>query len=127
MSNDADRVFVFVYGTLRYGESNSALLEGSPCLGEWRTGPAYRMFDLGGYPAVVPGGDQAILGEVYGVDAETLEALDALEGYPDFYGRTPIATPWGPAWCFLLDAPEPGARPIPGGDWVRWREVRDGQ
>ena len=122
-----NRNLVFVYGTLRYGESNSPLLEGSPFLGEHRTAPSYRMLDLGGYPAVVPGGSDPILGEVYAVDPVTLGALDALEGHPDFYRRTPIATPWGPAWLYHLTDPEPGAVPIPGGDWVRWREVRDGR
>jgi gamma-glutamylcyclotransferase (GGCT)/AIG2-like uncharacterized protein YtfP len=42
------------------------------------------MHDLGAFPAIVPGGATPIAGEVYELDADTLRALDHLEGYPQF-------------------------------------------
>ena len=74
---------VFVYGTLKRGLSNHRWLRGQTFLGEARTVPRYRMFDLGGYPGMVleegeDGG--AIEGEVWEVDEKGLRGLDKLEG-----------------------------------------------
>lgn len=85
------RTLVFVYGTLLVGERNHRLLKGTQLLSdEARTQPGFRLYDLGPYPALVRGGDQAVVGEVYEVDQPTLAALDRLEGHPDLYRRTGI-------------------------------------
>lgn len=78
---DAGRVLVFVYGTLKRGRCNHALVAGQEFIAEARTQPVYRMFDLGGYPGIFhasPG--ISITGELWRVDAECLARLDALEG-----------------------------------------------
>ncbi len=77
---------VFVYGTLQKGEPNHDLLADSRFLGE-ATPPDYTLFDLGGFPATCPDGFTSVLGEVYEVSQEVLEALDALDGHPNWYIR----------------------------------------
>lgn len=78
---------VFVYGTLKYGESNSYILRNSIFVGTFKTDPKYNLHDLGPFPAVVPDGNVSVIGEVYLVDNDTMEKLDFLEGYPDFYDK----------------------------------------
>jgi gamma-glutamylcyclotransferase (GGCT)/AIG2-like uncharacterized protein YtfP len=73
---------IFVYGSLLSGLHNHRVIANSHPLGEARTERRFRMHSLGGFPAVVAGGKQSILGEVYEVDAGTLERLDRLEGHP---------------------------------------------
>jgi gamma-glutamylaminecyclotransferase len=81
---------VFVYGSLMRGQGNHRFLERSSFVCAARTQPLYRMHSLGGFPGVVARGTQAIEGEVFDVDAETLDRLDRLEGHPRFYCRTLI-------------------------------------
>ena len=47
-------ILVFVYGTLKRGMSNHRWLRGQRFVDESRTLPSYRMYDLGGYPGLVP-------------------------------------------------------------------------
>jgi gamma-glutamylcyclotransferase (GGCT)/AIG2-like uncharacterized protein YtfP len=112
---------IFVYGTLLPGDWNHHLLEGAECLGGACTPPAYTLVDFGRYPALVAGGSAAVVGEVYRVDAHTLELLDALEEHPDFYVRTPIELGDGRTVETYLLPPElaQGRPTIPGGDWLR--------
>lgn len=73
------------------------------------------MYDLGAYPAVSIGGRTPIKGEVFAVDKLTLAALDRLEDYPRVYNRIRIATPFGPAWMYVVPV---SARPrIIDGCW----------
>src|SRR5258708_7181594 len=77
---------VFVYGTLRRGHHNHALLEMSKFIGEAATLRTYWMITTGVFPVVldaVPADfglpPLAIAGEIYHVDDATLEQLDLLE------------------------------------------------
>jgi gamma-glutamylcyclotransferase (GGCT)/AIG2-like uncharacterized protein YtfP len=71
---------VFVYGTLKRGGVNHAWLEAQQFVAEARTVPAYRMFDLGGYPGMVRSTDGiSIQGEIWSVDEAGLARLDVLE------------------------------------------------
>ncbi len=115
---------VFVYGTLRSGEVNHHLLETARYCGSHTTQPHYKMFSLGTYPAVVGGGPDRILGEVYQVDARTMSRLDWLEGYPVAYKRKLISTPWGRAWIYLYRASVRGRKRMPGGLWRDERHHR---
>ena len=93
---------VAVYGTLKRGFHNHFLLEDSEYLGVDRI-KGYSMHSMGYYPAVVTSEDEndLISVEVYEVDAETLAALDTLEGYGGFaskdnmYNRKQIETVYG--------------------------------
>ena len=118
--SSATSVRVFVYGTLRGGEANHALLAASRRVGEGRTEPRYTLVSLGAFPAMVQGGKTAVVGEVYEVDAVTLAALDQLEGHPSFYRRRLIRLADGDeVQAYLLSAQQVIGRPlIPSGDWL---------
>jgi|TARA_B110000444_G_C18845708_1_gene601841 gamma-glutamylcyclotransferase (GGCT)/AIG2-like uncharacterized protein YtfP len=99
---------VFVYGTLKSGgeirglsgltDPNKAQIVGIATT----TYPDYDMLDLGSFPGVVMNGTKKIKGEVWEVDDETMEQLDAIEGYPDFYNRIPTETTQGKAHMYFL-------------------------
>lgn len=122
-------VHVFVYGTLRAGESNHRLLHGATLLGNARTEPHFRMVSLGGFPGIVPDGTTAIVGEVYAVDGAMLARLDRIEGHPDFYTRTIIPLEDGAhAHAYLLRATQVRGKPlIPSGDWRKRAEIQETQ
>lgn len=82
---------VFVYGTLRRSHGNHQLLESAHYYGVGTTLHNYSMYITGGYPYVA--GTEArypIVGELYGIDDETLEKLDKMEGHPHYYTRKKI-------------------------------------
>lgn len=114
---------VFVYGTLLFGEPNHALLARARFLTPARTAPAFELWDLGEYPALVHGGSQAVVGEVYEVDAATLDVLDDFEEHPSFYRRTRILLSGGTsAEAYLLRAEQVRNCPrIASGDWRAFR------
>ncbi|MEZ4472235.1 MAG: gamma-glutamylcyclotransferase family protein [bacterium] len=70
---------------------------------------------------MVAGGQTAIVGELYRVDAARLAALDAFEEHPEVYRRTPVPLEGGGvAEAWVLRAHLAAGRPaIPGGDWRR--------
>lgn len=84
---------IFVYGTLKRGCSNHAFLAGQAFLGEARTVPGFRLFDLDGFPGMVPRADDrdGVSGEIWSVDPECLARLDILEGTAEgLYRRKPV-------------------------------------
>jgi gamma-glutamylcyclotransferase (GGCT)/AIG2-like uncharacterized protein YtfP len=117
---------LFVYGTLMRGGSNSRLLARSAFVGPARTGGGFRLFSLGAFPAMARAKDgDAVVGEVYEIDAPTLADCDRLEGHPRFYRREPIRLDDGSeaiAYLIPLGRLE-GARPeIASGDWRAYRD-----
>lgn len=109
---------LFVYGTLRQGESNQDFLAGSQCLGHFDTPPFYALYDLGPYPAVIEGHD-SISGEVYLIDDVTLARIDELEDVPVEYRRERIDTPFGQAWIYLYQDVSQLDVLIASGDWCQ--------
>lgn len=109
---------VFVYGTLRRGESNHGLLVRSQYLGDFITDEQFQLFDLGPYPAAIKG-NQTLVGEVYLVDEETMKQLDILESYPVEYGRELIHTPYGSAWIYLYQNTHSLHKVVDSGDWCQ--------
>lgn len=110
---------VFVYGTLLAGEPNHRVLAGARFSGPARTLPAFELVSLGPYPAMVPGGATAVVGEVYEVDDAGLARLDWLEGYPDLYDRDVIDLADGTRAIAYLQRPAQaaGLPRIPSGEW----------
>ncbi len=110
---------VFVYGTLRSGESNHDLLATAAPAGPARTAPAFDLVSLGPFPGMVAGGRTAVTGELYDVDPATLAALDRLEGHPRLYERLPIRLEDGAlVEAYLRPKHRADRRPrIPSGDW----------
>jgi gamma-glutamylcyclotransferase (GGCT)/AIG2-like uncharacterized protein YtfP len=123
---------VFVYGTLKSGGDVRGLNQfgdGATIVGKAKTQyPDYEMSDLGAFPGVFLNGKYHIEGEVWEVDDETLEHLDAIEGYPDFYSRQVTHTTQGKAWMYFLDSDSykdyagvRGNQVIEDGDTLRWQ------
>ncbi|AZU61898.1 hypothetical protein CHR53_11740 [Neobacillus mesonae] len=120
---------VFVYGTLRWHESNHHLLFGAECVAQqcWTKG---KLYDSNlGYPFLAASEDNKVYGELYQVeDDEMLEKLDELEGYygpgeNNYYIRysQQIHTDKGSYQAFVYILPEDrepqDMRFIDGGDW----------
>jgi len=112
---DSTGIRVFVYGTLKEGHGNhSAYLEGNS--GARKLGRCYiegsvGIADLGFFPCVVKTNDgvsRKVCGEVYVVDSTRLDALDCLEGHPDWYVREQVDTPWKKAWCYFMPTEREG-------------------
>ena len=87
---------VFVYGTLKKGFSNHYILSTSKLVGEATTCSTYAMIGTGMPFPYVLGirsaelGGLNITGEVYEVDASTLQRLDVLEGVPHHYKKQQV-------------------------------------
>lgn len=111
---------LFVYGTLRQGEPLSYVMENAEFLGVHMTPPKYKMIDLGRYPAVTPGGDTPIMGEVYKIEDDYLDTVDRIECYPDLYQRTKIQTPFGKAIMYWMPEMKDAVcvQRISSGDWL---------
>lgn len=124
ITGDADTMacskhLVFAYGSLKYGFGNHYLLSGSKLLGSLETQPVFTMYDLGAYPAVTESGSCTIHGEVYEVAPDTFSEIDRLEGYPDFYNRIQITTPYGLAWIYIVSEDYVlGKRVVESGVWL---------
>ena len=81
---------------------------------------------------MVEGGSRPIGGELYRVDAPTLAALDAFEGHPGLFRRSPIPLAGGgTAFAYLFVAGRTGrgrsasaAAPDDRDGVVRWRGGR---
>ena len=72
---------IFVYGTLRDGESNHHFLQNASCLLKqaWVHG---ELFDTDcGYPVMKSHDIEKVIGEVYEVSSSVLVSIDELEGY----------------------------------------------
>lgn len=102
-------MILFVYGTLRRGKSNQHLMAGAEYLGEAVTLPRYRLHDLGPYIGMVEVDDGDVIpGELFRVDARLLAELDAFEGHPDLFRRTPVKLTSGEkAEAYLYAMPIP--------------------
>jgi gamma-glutamylcyclotransferase (GGCT)/AIG2-like uncharacterized protein YtfP len=81
---------LFVYGTLRTGESRHSVMYDADYLGVYESIPKYTMYDLGSFPCITFGGKTSIVGDVFETDDGILETCDSIEGHPDFYTRMPI-------------------------------------
>ena len=80
---------IFVYGSLKKGQSAEHLLEGSEFVKATTTAPQYALYIFETYPALVPG-RQTIHGEIYRIDKSVLTILDEYEDAPNTYVRTKI-------------------------------------
>ena len=91
--------YIFVYGTLKRGEGNHHLIDHAEFVDVGYIKGCV-LFDLGGCPAMMPGGsrngnvEQAAKGEIYAVKDEdlddTLARLDTLEQEGNLYIRAKL-------------------------------------
>jgi len=75
-------MLLFVYGTLKRGGENHRLLAGQRFVAEARTVAEFKLYQLEGYPGLVPvfAGGNRIEGELWEVGPASLEELDRFEG-----------------------------------------------
>ena len=72
---------LFIYGTLKRGHLRAGLLDGQRYLGDARSCPLYRMYQVEAYPGLVHEEEGISLeGELWEVDPECLAELDEVEG-----------------------------------------------
>jgi gamma-glutamylcyclotransferase (GGCT)/AIG2-like uncharacterized protein YtfP len=128
---------LFVYGTLRHGESRAARLEKHH---PFETGKgvihgsiAGRLVDLGDYPGLLVSGDrsQRAFGEIYtfaDLDSvfDDLDQVEDFQGYDDLSGeyvraivRVDLDGRERVAWTYLYRGDDTGKRIIESGDWTR--------
>jgi gamma-glutamylaminecyclotransferase len=112
---------LFVYGTLRQGEPQHALLGESRFIAEATTAPAFSLVDLGPYAALVPGGSTPVVGELYAIDLQTRRTLDVERQVPILFNREKIQLADGSeAEAYLLPADKArGKRRLGHGDWKK--------
>lgn len=110
---------VFVYGTLRQGQSNHHYVQDCELLGRFDTPKEFALFDLGAYPALTCG-SKSVVGEVYVINDEVLASLDRLEDVPVKYRREQIETTFGLAWVYLYQLELTANKEILSGDWCKW-------
>jgi gamma-glutamylcyclotransferase (GGCT)/AIG2-like uncharacterized protein YtfP len=119
---------VFVYGTLRKGESNDITRLTPPPIWVGQASIAGRLFHLGRYPGIILGGSQQVVGEIYRIDAELELKLDEIEMlYPtatDEYFKRRVAVQFKnqPLDCIVYEinpSYTTGKPVIEHGDWVR--------
>lgn len=119
MSTDSERVRLFVYGLLLEGEREHALLAGSTLLGAVRTQPQYYLVDLGVFPALVPGGQVSVVGELYLVSKATRFELDVKRQCPILFQRSRVTLEDGSeAEAYTMREEQVrGKRRLKLGDW----------
>jgi gamma-glutamylcyclotransferase (GGCT)/AIG2-like uncharacterized protein YtfP len=111
-------MLIFVYGTLRRGESNHAELGPARYLEDAWTSASYELVDLGHYPALLEGGDDAVRGELYEVPESWVARLDVFEDVPSLYERKQIEISGASALGYVMRREIAGDAPrIASGDW----------
>lgn len=127
---------LFVYGTLRKGQSNHELIKEEKLISDQARMKA-KLYDTGnGYPALVLKGKDYVYGEIYDVNDSLLPDLDLLEGYDEsrtdnlyFRVKKMIETNQElvEAWVYVIDKRHENSLKelIPFQDWsvYKWYET----
>ncbi|QKR00469.1 gamma-glutamylcyclotransferase [Metallosphaera tengchongensis] len=123
-------MYIFVYGSLRYGFELHHYLRRSRFVGLGYA-EGFEMYNLGGYPGVVKG-DGRVWGEVYEINQETLARLDQVEGYEgledDLYVRETTTVYFDEqrqhklsgVYLYIYNQPTKEKDQITSGDYSRW-------
>lgn len=113
---------VVIYGSLKSGEANHAVLKPARYLGEDALTDLV-LYDLGPYPAGRREPSRGINVEIYAIPKPRLAVLDDFEGYrpkapqASLYRRATIDTRYGEAWIYLYNRPVEGRPRIDAGHW----------
>ena len=90
-----DELPFFVYGTLRAGQSNAALLHGAIARARAASLRGAQMWNLGPYPMIIESSEDAVHGELIEIEPEKyaaiLKSLDRLEGVDSAAPENPAA------------------------------------
>lgn len=122
---------VFVYGTLRSGQPNNALMDGSLIGMATVEGVLH---NAGGFPGLRPAAGRYVRGEVWEVPEETLARLDRLEGvHVGLFSRVRVHAvmdcPDLPivvrsVWAYQFGEQHAARRPVLDGETVDWVAAR---
>jgi gamma-glutamylcyclotransferase (GGCT)/AIG2-like uncharacterized protein YtfP len=97
---------ITVYGSLLKGLGNSGLLanDESILLGEHVIEDNLTMISLGGFPGLIitPEQTSKIHVETYEVSDMVFRRVEHLEGFPTFYNRKSVSTPYGESEVYVL-------------------------
>jgi|SRR5262245_101893 len=114
------RTVLFIYGTLKAGQKNHAMLAGQEFIGPASTLPIYRLYGLDWHPGLVLDKQHgtAVRGELWAVDDRTLAKLDEYEGVPEWFTRDHIAIAdrAGDVQAYFFNGPVPADAPS-GSEW----------
>lgn len=117
---------LFVYGTLRDGQSARRMLEAYVRASEPARCRGTMYAFASGYPGVILDGDTTLVGELLHLDDldKALPLLDAYEGddFTRILGDVEAGNGIERAWIYVLSDPEQAASAIsvPDGDWVAY-------
>jgi len=125
-----ERNKVFVYGTLKRGCRNHRFLRGARFLGEAALAD-FAMYRVASYPGIVPFPGERVTGEVYEVDARTLQRLDMLEDEGELYERRLLTVTKADgemleAWVYVWKGDVPEKKRIETGTWEELKTDRRG-
>ena len=119
-----DRTLLFIYGTLKTGASNHAVLADQEFIAAVNTIPGSRLYVVADYPGVVkdPTDKHGVQGELWSVDNDALARLDAFEGLPEKLYRRDRVTLASPHESTVVETyyylrTSRGRRPIISGNW----------
>ncbi len=118
-------MYIFVYGTLRYGHERHNVLENARFVG-YGFIKGFKLYDLGPYPAIAKE-NGTVYGEVYEISPETLKTIDWIEGHPTLYKRITVTAYFDESqehklenvYTYLYNQPIENAKPIPDGEYSK--------
>jgi gamma-glutamylcyclotransferase (GGCT)/AIG2-like uncharacterized protein YtfP len=115
------RCLLFVYGTLRQGEVQHALLATARHLRMVSTVPSFHLVEVAPYAALVRGGTTSVTGELYELDLATRGVIDVERQVPQLFTRETIDLSDGTrADAYLLTSEQVrGRRRLAHGDWKK--------
>lgn len=124
-----DKHLVFVYGTLRRGGAGamSNRFPASKFIAEAEVRGS--LYDLGAYPGLrLDDSDSRVVGEVYEVDDELLNRLDAFESSSHYLRKQveiTLGTQKKPCWIYTPDPRAYSLRTlIASGDWMEYARTK---
>lgn len=123
---------ITVYGSLLKGLGNWLWHLNNPeseLLGEHTLNGGFVMISLGGFPGLIPDekSDSEIFVETYRVSDNVYKSIERLEGYPSFYDKRVVNTPFGESEVYVLgDRYYNESKIVPKDDTgvVNWRKYR---
>lgn len=121
---------VAVYGSLRTGLQNHAMMNTAEYLGEFDTEPIFDLYSVSYYPGLKENGSTSIKMEVYKVDDSLMSRLNNLEGYQEsrdesenHYNRKIIDSPYGLVYTYIYNGYVDSKAKVESGDWVEYKST----
>lgn len=123
---DKAQELIAVYGSLRKGYGNHAILKDAELVSTEVVNIPFKMVSLGGFPGLVPDeSNHNITIEIYRVNETEYRRVERLEGYPHFYQKALINTSQGELEVYVLNDPMyKNDNHVESGDWIEYNPPR---